>query len=163
MQFLINLFFAINTRDIGRANLTVFFHVLFLYCFHFHSHFVHKFHEIQNPRVLGSAVSPGAVYLVSTLHEQVELLCFQGNSCTSASYHSDNDDSIFDFSILSRIASESDLQTSKLTRSPTWSPGSNKENLRGGVVKSSSSFRTQGVFKTPSLKKLKAHNQSTPQ
>ena len=152
MQFLINLFFAINTRDIGRANLTVFFHVLFLYCFHFHSHFVHKFHEIQNPRVLGSAVSPGAVYLVSTLHEQVELLCFQGNSCTSASYHSDNDDSIFDFSILSRIASESDLQTSKLTRSPTWSPGSNKENLRAELSRVPALFVPKVFSKRPVLR-----------
>ena len=128
------------------------------------SHFVHKFHEIQNPRVLGPAVSEGAVYLVSTLHEQVELLCFQGNYCSSASYHSDNDDSIFDFSILSRITSESSLQSSNLTRSPTWSPMAEKENRGARAAKrSSSSFRTQGVFKTPSMKKFKPRNENTPQ
>ncbi|XP_028400493.1 citron Rho-interacting kinase-like isoform X3 [Dendronephthya gigantea] len=39
-----------------------------------------KFAEITRPRILGPAISPGAIYLVSTvMSDEISLLCYQGN------------------------------------------------------------------------------------
>ena len=107
------------------------------------SRYVHKFLEIQNPRVLGPAVSPGAVYLASTLHEQVEMLCFQGNAAPASVFQpEDEDDSMSIISELSRLSSPSRRSSSMLARSPSWSPGSARvKSLKGGILKKSSSFR----------------------
>ena len=108
------------------------------------SRYSHKFLEIQNPRVLGPAVSPGAVYIASTLQEQVEMMCFQGTSALASVFQpEDDDDSMSIISELSRLSSPSRRSSSVLVRSPSWSPGSAKvKSLRGGNVKKSSSFRT---------------------
>lgn len=118
-------------------------HILLTFCsLFFCSRYAHKFLEIQNPRVLGPAVSPGAVYLASTLQEQVEMLCFQGTSALASVFQpEDDDDSMSIISELSRLSSPS--RRSSLVRSPSWSPGHAKvKSLRGGSVKKSSSFRT---------------------
>lgn len=39
----------------------------------------HKFVEIKRPRIIGAAMAPGAIYLVSTVTDEIELLCYQGN------------------------------------------------------------------------------------
>lgn len=106
------------------------------------SRYVHKFLEIQNPRVLGPAVSPGAVYLASTLHEKVEMLCFQGNLAPASVFQpEDDDDSMSIISELSRLSSPS-RRSSMLARSPSWSPGSARvKSLKGVTPKKSSSFR----------------------
>lgn len=106
------------------------------------SRYVHKFLEIQNPRVLGPAVSPGAVYLASTLHEKVEMLCFQGNAAPASVFQpEDDDDSMSIISELSRLSSPS-RRSSMLARSPSWSPGSARvKSLKGVIPKKSSSFR----------------------
>lgn len=106
------------------------------------SRYVHKFLEIQNPRVLGPAVSPGAVYLASTLHEKVEMLCFQGNAAPASVFQpEDDDDSMSIISELSRLSSPSH-QSSRLARSPSWSPGSARvKSLKGVFAKRSSSLR----------------------
>jgi len=108
------------------------------------SRYVHKFLEIQNPRVLGPAVSPGAVYLASTLQEQVEMLCFQGTSALASVFQpEDDEDSMSIISELSRLSSPSRRSSSVLVRSPSWSPGAAKvKSMRGGSAKKSSSFRT---------------------
>ena len=105
---------------------------------------MHKFLEIQNPRVLGPAVSPGAVYLASTLQEQVEMLCFQGTSALASVFQpEDDEDSMSIISELSRLSSPSRRSSSVLVRSPSWSPGAAKvKSMRGGSAKKSSSFRT---------------------
>ncbi|XP_022780494.1 citron Rho-interacting kinase-like [Stylophora pistillata] len=106
------------------------------------SHYVHKFLEIQNPRVLGPAVSPGAVYLASTLHEQVEMLCFQGNAAPASVFQpEDDEESMSVISELSRLSSPS-RRSSMLARSPSWSPGSTwVKSPKGGNLKKSSTFR----------------------
>lgn len=106
------------------------------------SRYVHKFMEIQNPRVLGPAVSPGAVYLASTLHEQVEMLCFQGNAAPASVFQpEDDEESMSVISELSRLSSPS-RRSSMLARSPSWSPGSAwVKSPKGGNLKKSSTFR----------------------
>lgn len=39
----------------------------------------HKFVEIQRPRILGPAMASGAIYLVSTQSNEIDMLCYQGN------------------------------------------------------------------------------------
>jgi hypothetical protein len=46
--------------------------------FHFRT-ISRKFAEITRPRIVGRAMSPGAIYLVSTLADEIQLLCYQGN------------------------------------------------------------------------------------
>lgn len=106
------------------------------------SRYVHKFLEVQNPRVLGPAVSPGAVYLASTLHEKVEMLCFQGSLAPASVFQpEDDDESMSIISELSRLSSPS-RRSSMLARSPSWSPGSARvKSLKGVMPKKSSSFR----------------------
>ncbi|CAH3013773.1 unnamed protein product [Porites evermanni] len=110
------------------------------------SRYAHKFLEIRNPRVLGPAVSPGAVYLASTLQEQVEMLCFQGTSALASVFQfqpEDDDDNMSIISELSRLSSPSRRSSPALARSPSWSPGTAKvKSLREGSLKKSSSFRT---------------------
>lgn len=38
-----------------------------------------KFFEIKKPRILGPAMAPAAIYLVSTLTDEIDMLCYQGN------------------------------------------------------------------------------------
>lgn len=115
---------------------------IFIFC----SRYAHKFLEIRNPRVLGPAVSPGAVYLASTLQEQVEMLCFQGTSALASVFQfqpEDDDDNMSIISELSRLSSPSRRSSPALARSPSWSPGTAKvKSLREGSLKKSSSFRT---------------------
>lgn len=108
------------------------------------SRYSHKFLEIQNPRVLGPAVYPGAMYLASTLQEQVEMLCFQGTSALASVFQPEDDaESMAIISELSHLSSPSRRSSSCLVRSPSWSPGVSKvRSLRGEGVKKSSSFRT---------------------
>ena len=121
-------------------------HVYLVDWFIFCSRYAHKFLEIRNPRVLGPAVSPGAVYLASTLQEQVEMLCFQGTSALASVFQfqpEDDDDNMSIISELSRLSSPSRRSSPALARSPSWSPGTAKvKSLREGSLKKSSSFRT---------------------
>lgn len=123
-------------------SLPHFVHFLSLFWSFSSSRYVHKFLEIQNPRVLGPAISPGAVYLASTLHEKVEMLCFQGSAAPASVFQpEDDDDSMSIISELSRLSSPS-RRSSMLARSPSWSPGSARvKSLKGVILKKSSSFR----------------------
>ena len=115
--------------------------------------------EIQNPRILGAAVSHGAVYLVSASQEQVQMLCFQGRSAVSiAGSASDDDDDEDDvFSELTRLSLSSTLSSevsTKLVRSPRMSPGSGMEKNPGKESKTRrSSFLSEKPFR--SVKKSK--------
>ncbi|KAK3710123.1 hypothetical protein QZH41_001607 [Actinostola sp. cb2023] len=108
--------------------------------------FTHKFLDIQNPRVLGPAVSPGAVYIVSSMQEQVELLCLQGSSAAASSCQSDED--LSDFSQLSEM-----LRTISATSlaSEVCSPSRGKDDPQK-AKKRRSSFLSNGPFKTPNCK-----------
>lgn len=131
--------FALNLPCLFVIISTFHFFTFFsFYC----SRYVHKFMEIQNPRVLGPAVSPGAVYLASTLHEQVEMLCFQGNAALASVFQpEDDEESMSVISELSRLSSPS-RRSSMLARSPSWSPGSAwVKSPKGGNLKKSSTFR----------------------
>jgi hypothetical protein len=46
--------------------------------FHFRT-ISRKFAEITRPRILGAAMSAGAIYLISSLTDEINLLCYQGN------------------------------------------------------------------------------------
>lgn len=112
----------------------------------FPSRYLHKFLEIQNPRVLGPAVSPGAIYLASTMQEQVEVVCFQG-TCALANVFQpeDDEDSMSIISELSQLSSPGVRRRSSsvLVRSPSWSPGVKKvKSVLGERVQKSSSFRS---------------------
>lgn len=127
-----------------------------LSCIYFSS-FTHKFLELQNPRVLGPAISPGAVYIVSSMQDQVELLCFQGSSLAVSSCQTDEDHSNFSqLSDMLRTISATSLVSEVF--SPTrgdgeqtpMSPNTNNKKRR-------SSFLSSEPFRTPSMKKRKCY------
>ncbi|XP_067033704.1 citron rho-interacting kinase-like [Acropora muricata] len=109
----------------------------------FPSRYLHKFLEIQNPRVLGPAVSPGSIYLASTRQEQVEMVCFQGSSALATVFQpEDDEDSMSIISELSQLSSPAHRRSSVLVRSPSWSPGvARMKSVKGERVQKSSSFR----------------------
>lgn len=121
------------------------------------SSFTHKFLEIQNPRVLGPAISPGAVYVVSSMQEQVELLCFQGSSAAESSCqsHEDHSDSS-QLSEMLRTISASSLAPevcSPIRHNGDEIPATPPLNKK----KRRSSFLSTGPFRTPSMKKRKCY------
>ncbi|XP_015770493.1 PREDICTED: citron Rho-interacting kinase-like [Acropora digitifera] len=109
----------------------------------FPSRYLHKFLEIQNPRVLGPAVSPGSIYLASTRQEQVEMVCFQGSSALATVFQpEDEEDSMSIISELSQLSSPAHRRSSVLVRSPSWSPGvARMKSMKSERVQKSSSFR----------------------
>lgn len=112
--------------------------------------------EIQNPRVLGPAVLPGAVYIVSSLQDSVEMLCFQGSSVATSSCQSDED--LSDFSHLSEMLRS--ISATSLT-SEIGSPGGPNDDEKmktpANTKKRRSSFLSNGPFRTPSMRKKKCY------
>ncbi|XP_048583175.1 citron Rho-interacting kinase isoform X2 [Nematostella vectensis] len=145
-----------------RLPLAVAYNAPFLFVTHFNSldvceippfsspnanSFVHKFLEIQNPRVLGAAVSPGAVHIASTMQEHVEMLCFKGSSASSVASHSDED-----------LADFSEYTTERLRRISGATPSAPVPTVGGTPRKRrSASFRADGPFKTPNTKRKHCH------
>lgn len=105
--------------------------------------------EIQNPRVLGPAVSPGAIYLASTRQEQVEVVCFQGSSALATVFQpEDDEDSMSIISELSQLSSPVSRRSSVLVRSPSWSPGvARVKSLKDERIQKSSSLRAIAPLK----------------